>query len=174
MESTSRSTADDQHKVEDINRLMAAQLVKFLRGGQSYIKLEQMLEKINLDVSGKEIFGMPYTVWQLLEHIRISQKDILDFSVDPGYKELKWPEEYWVPRKGPKDEEELRACIRQILSDREEMVRLIESNSDILLEKIPHGSGQTLMREAMITAEHNAYHAGEIVVLLRVLGAWKD
>jgi uncharacterized damage-inducible protein DinB len=154
-------------------RLIVKQLKDLLKGEQTYVSLEDILKRIRFEDSGKSVTGLPYTVWQLMQHIRISQKDILDFSIGSDYHELKWPDDFWVKEKAPKDVEELEECKKQILLIRDQMIRLVEENDDVLLEKIPHGNGQTLMREAMITAEHTAYHAGEIVVMMRILGVWE-
>ncbi len=156
----------------DQNNILVKQLTDLLKGGQSHIRLEDALDRITYEVCGKEIFGVPYTIWQLLEHMRFSQRDILEFSVDAGYKEMKWPDDYWVKEKAPQSEKQLQESKQNLLNDRDSMIRLLEGNKEILLEKIPHGTGQTLMREAMILAEHNAYHLGEIIVILRFLAAW--
>jgi hypothetical protein len=154
------------------NDIISKELVKFLQGGQSHIKLEKALQKITFENSSKKIEGLPYTIWQLLEHIRFSQHDILDFSRNPSYEEAKWPDDYWTTSEAPSSPQALKVCIATIIRERDEMISLIENSKDILLYQIPHGSGQTLMREALVLDEHNSHHLGEIIVMLRLLGDW--
>lgn len=156
------------------NSQIADHLVKFLEGGQSHIKLDDALRKITFEVSGKRIEGLPYTIWQLLQHIRFAQFDIVDFSRNPSYEEFEWPTDYWpATSDGPSDKKELNECIEAIIRDRDAMIDLVRTHKDQLLYQIPHGTGQTLMREVLILVEHNAHHLGQIIVMMRILGAWK-
>jgi uncharacterized damage-inducible protein DinB len=155
--------------------LLSNQLVKFLKGGQSHIKLEDALQKITYEASGKRVEGLPYTIWQLLQHIRFSQHDILDFSKNPSYENAQWPDDYWPSKSdAASSKEEFKECIEMIIRERNEMIDLVENNSEQLLYQISHGSGQTLLREALVLAEHNAYHLGEVIVMLRLLGEWSS
>ena len=114
---------------------------------------------------------MPYSIWQLVEHIRIAQRDMCQFCRDAEHKSPKWPEEYWPTETAPRHENDWNGSLAQINSDLDEFIELMEHGD--LYQKIPHGDGQTILREALQIADHNAYHIGEIVAIRRVLGDWK-
>jgi hypothetical protein len=113
----------------------------------------------------------------LLEHIRIAKRDILDFSrnTDGSYRELKWPDEYWPQNPEPTDASAWQKSVDQIRANREAFERLLDSVDDeTLIEPFPWGKGQNLLREAFLIADHEAYHVGELVLVRRILGAWKS
>ena len=116
--------------------------------------------------------GAPHTLWQLLEHIRIAQHDILDFSVNAGYREQKWPDDYWPRRETPPSAAAWERSVKQVRRDRRALQRLAASRRLALTDRIPHGSGQTYARELVLVADHNAYHVGQIVLLRQLLGIW--
>jgi hypothetical protein len=116
---------------------------------------------------------LPYSAWELLEHIRIAQWDILDFSRNPKYKAMKWPEGYWPKSPEPPTATAWDKSIKQVKSDLKEMVALINDPKADLYAEIPWGDGQTILREALLIADHNAYHVGELIAVRRALGAWK-
>jgi len=115
--------------------------------------------------------GAPHTAWQLLEHMRIAQEDILDFSRNPKYREKKFPDDYWPAGEAPPSEKAWDTSVRQFQSDLKEMLALVADPKNDLFAAIPHGQGQTLLREALLTADHNAYHLGQLVFLRKILGA---
>jgi hypothetical protein len=115
--------------------------------------------------------NMPYSIWQLTEHIRIAQWDMLQFCVDEDHKSPEWPDEYWVKETEPKDEDAWDASINQIQDDLDEFIDLLKKED--IYKKLSHGSGQTILREALQIADHNAYHIAEIIVIRRLLKAWK-
>jgi uncharacterized damage-inducible protein DinB len=120
--------------------------------------------------------GLPYSGWQILEHIRLAQRDILEFSrnTDGSYKEKKWPEEYWPKSPEPENDAAWEKSIAEIREDRAAFEKLLTSASDAeLVEPFAWGAGQTLLREALLVADHDAYHVGELVVVRRLVGAWK-
>jgi hypothetical protein len=108
----------------------------------------------------------------VLEHLRIAQSDILEFSRNPKHESPKWPEGYWPASKGPEDEKAWDKSVRAFKKDLKEMCELVQDEKTDLFAKIPHGDGQTILREALLTADHNAYHVGELVLVRRLLGAW--
>ena len=121
--------------------------------------------------------GTPYSAWQLLEHIRLAQRDILDFSrnEDGSYRELKWPDEYWPKDPEPPNAHAWQKSVDQIREDRKVFEKLIKSVDDRnLVKPFPWGKGQNLLRQALLLADHEAYHVGELVLLRRLLGAWKS
>ena len=113
----------------------------------------------------------PHTAWQLLEHIRLAQRDILDFSTNPNYKEMSFPDDYWPRGEGTADG--WRNSIEQVLGDLRSMRDLVSREPTDLFAAIPHGDGQTILREAMLIADHNAYHLGQILLLKRMFEAEK-
>ena len=147
-------------------------LVKLLQGGQAFRTRDEILDGITLRDAGKKVDRLPYSLWQLLEHLRIAQYDILEFSRNPQYQSPEWPEGYWPREAAPADQAALENTLQAIASDLNAMVQLVQSPANDLFEPFAHGSGQTLLREAMLVAEHNAYHLGEIVVLRRLLQDW--
>jgi hypothetical protein len=141
-------------------------VLELLDGKSAHIDLESGLKDFPLDRINDKSAGSPHSAWQLLEHIRIAQWDIIDFSTNPDYKEMKWPDDYW-----PKDEgthEKWNASLKQTLGDLQAMRDLVADDKTDLFAKIPHGTGQTILREALVVADHNAYHLGQIVLLKRM------
>jgi DinB superfamily len=121
---------------------------------------------------GTRVEGLPHSAWEVLEHLRIAQHDILDFSRNPKYTAMKWPDDYWPPTPGPPDEAAWDRSVAAFRRDRAAMKRLA-SNPKLKLDKrIPHGTGQTYLREILLVIDHNAYHVAELVLLRRLLGAW--
>ncbi len=150
------------------------QLVKSLKGGQAFATLQVVLENIPPKARGIVPEGLPYSLWKLVEHIRVCQWDILDFSRNPDYKEMKWPDDYWPKENAPKNDAAWDDSIKRIFSDLDEFIALLEDPDCDLYTPFPWGDGQNLLREAMLIADHNAHHAGEIIALRRLLGAWKN
>lgn len=155
------------------NEQLRQHLVKLLRGGQAYRPINELLEGLTLQEAGKKVHELPYTIWQQLEHLRFTQHDILDFSRNPSYQEPTWPDDYWPAQEPPESEEQLQQSIKAITQDLEEMIQLVQDTSTNLFEPFAHGQGQTLLREAMLVAEHNAYHLGQITLLRRLQGTLK-
>jgi hypothetical protein len=123
---------------------------------------------------GKTPAGIPYSPWMLLEHLRICQWDILDFSRNPKYRHMKWPEAYWPNSAAPPSAAAWTRSIAAFKRDRRAMERLVANPKTDLYAPIPWGDGQTILREALLVADHNAYHVGQLIVVRRLLGAWKD
>ena len=113
--------------------------------------------------------GASHSPWQLLEHMRIAQEDILDFSRNPEYKEKKWPDEYWPAEDAPPDEEAWDKSVKQFQHDLKELQALVADTKHDLLAAIPHAKGQTLLREALLVADHNSYHVGQLMFLRKML-----
>ena len=152
------------------HKTLIDELVKLLNGGGAHASLKKALDKLPPKLRGVKPDGMPYSIWQLLEHIRIAQWDMLQFSMDGSHQSPKWPDEYWPKENEPKDDEAWDKCIKQINSDFGEFIALLKSED--IYAKIPHGSGQNILREALQIADHNAYHIAEIVAMRRMLKAW--
>jgi hypothetical protein len=148
-------------------------LVKLLSEGHAHATFEQAVKGLPVELRGKVPKGAEHSPWQLLEHLRLAQWDILDFSRNPKYQALKWPDDYWPKEKSPADEKAWDKSVRAFKKDLKEMCALVSDEKTDLFAKIPHGDGQTILREALLTADHNAYHLGQLVLVRRLLGAWK-
>ncbi len=151
---------------------MRAKLAEALAWREAHAGFEAALDNIPGEARGRTVPGVPYSLWQLLEHMRLAQEDILDFCRNPKYQEKKWPDEYWPKSPAPPDGRAWDASIAAFKRDREAMTRLAVDPALNLLDRIPHGSGQTYLREVLLIIDHNAYHIGEIVTLRRMLGVW--
>ena len=148
-------------------------LARLLLGRDAHVDLDDAVRGLPAALRGKKPPGAAHTPWEILEHIRIAQWDIVGFSRNAKHVSPKWPEGYWPPTEAPPDGRDWQKSIAAIRRDRREMIRLVESASTDLFAPIPHGDGQTILREAMLIADHNAYHLGELVTVRRLLGAWK-
>jgi hypothetical protein len=154
----------------DDQKALREHLVELLDGKSAHIDLESAFADFPLDHINTKIDGSPHTAWQLLEHIRIAQWDILDFSRNENYKEMKFPDDYWPKEEGTP--EKWKKSVEQTLSDLREMRNLVTHRATDLFVKIPHGDGQTILREALLVADHNAYHLGQLVLLKKIFEIW--
>jgi DinB family protein len=145
------------------------QVSKLLEGGMAHLKLQDEIEAFPFDRAATTVNGAPYNAWQLLEHIRIAQHDILEFSRSESHVSPSWPDGYWPENEAPRDLEEWNQSISQVLDDLEAMKKLVNNPAVDIHAKIPWGDGQTVLREALLVADHNAYHLGQLVMLRRML-----
>ncbi len=159
----------NNHNNSDL--LLKEELAAMLAKSGAHVSFEDAISNIPFDDLGKKPNGVPYSIWQQVEHIRIAQKDILDFSVNSNYKELKWPDEYWVEASAPKDEAAWKESIAQFTSDLHRFIECLQ-HADDMYAPFTHGSGQSWLHEALVLFDHNGYHLGEIVALRRLLGNW--
>ena len=155
------------------NNKLINELISLLTKSHAHASFNDIVKNIPFEDLGKKPGNLPYSIWQIAEHIRITQKDILDFSANINYNELDWPKDYWPKNAGPKDEAEWKNCIKAINDDLDEFIQLLK-NSDDIYKPFEHGTGQTLLREALVIADHTSHHAGEIIVLRRFLGNWHN
>jgi hypothetical protein len=146
----------------DKDTALREHLLELLNGESAHISLESVLSDFPIENINMRI-GDSHTAWQLLEHIRLAQWDILDFSVNPEYKEMTFPDDYWPKEDGTP--ETWKRSVTQTLHDLQTMRDLVANENTDLYAKIPHGTGQTILREAMLVADHNAYHLGQLVML---------
>ena len=147
-------------------------LVAMLKGGHAHVTFEAAIKGLPAALRGKRPKGAAHSPWELLEHIRIAQSDILEFSRDAGHVSPAWPDGYWPKTPAPPNDKAWAKSVRSINSDLEAMCALVADEATDLHAPIPHGSGQTVLREALLVADHNAYHLGEMVTVRRLLGAW--
>ena len=148
-------------------------VLKLLEGGHAHVTFEAAVKGLLAALRGKRPKGVEHSPWEILEHMRIAQWDILEFSRDAKHVSPKWPDGYWPKTKTPPNDKAWVKSIRDFNADLEAMRKLVAAESTDLYAPIPHGDGQTILREALLIADHNAYHLGELVVVRRLLGAWK-
>lgn len=147
-------------------------LLKLLDAASAHVNFEHALRDFPEPLRGFKPGGAPYTPWQLLEHMRIAQSDILEFSRDPKHVSPAWPEGYWPKTEVPPGAAAWELSVRAFRADLAAMKKLVADPQTDLFARIPHGTGQTVLREALLVADHNAYHIGQFVLLRRLLGAW--
>ena len=146
-----------------------------LRGGNAHAPFDKVVKGVPADKQGVAPKGMPYSLWQLLVHIRLAQRDMLDFCTnqDGHYQHKKWPDDYWPKSAEPPSKKAWDDSVRQIEADREAFIEVLSGQKADLFAKLPWGDGQTLFHEACLILDHNAYHLGEMVAVRRVLGVWE-
>jgi len=144
-----------------------------LRDGGAHANFEAAIKGLPVALRGKRPKGAEHSPWEILEHIRLAQWDILEFSRDAKHVSPKWPEGYWPKSAAPPNATAWAKAVRAFREDLESMCKLVENPETDLFAAIPHGTGQTILREALLVADHNAYHLGEMVLVRRLLGAWK-
>lgn len=144
-------------------------LLSVLRGGGAHLDFEKVTAGLPARLRGTQLSGIPFTAWGLLEHMRIAQRDILEFSRNPNHVSPEWPSGYWPQTEGPPNEEAWQKSVQAFRADLKAMQKLVADPAADLFARIPHGEGQTLLREALLVADHNAYHLGQLVMLRRLL-----
>jgi uncharacterized damage-inducible protein DinB len=142
---------------------------------QAHASLDSAVHELPPDLRGRRPSGAPYSIWELLEHIRRAQRDLLDFVRDPDYRhDLEWPDDYWPDAPEPTSEAAWDECLTAIRRDREELRRWTVETGVDLTAQIPHGTGQTYLRTVLVAVDHAAYHVGQIVLVRKLLGAWES
>jgi hypothetical protein len=149
-----------------------AHLVRLLQWEDAHTSFDTAVANLPEALRGQPPAGLPYSPWSLVEHLRITQHDILDFCVNPSYRELRWPDDYWPRSPVPSSARAWNDSVKQFQRDRNELQRLACDPKLDLESPIPHGQGQTYLRELLLAADHAAYHVGELIVVRRLLGAW--
>jgi uncharacterized damage-inducible protein DinB len=148
-------------------------VLDLLRGRNAHADFDSVVADFPSRLRGVKPPGAPHTAWQLLEHMRIAQWDILEFSRDARHKSPPWPEGYWPKTEAPPSAASWNNSLRSFRADWKALAKLVADKKTDLFAKIPHGTGQTILREALLVADHNAYHLGQMVLLRRMLGTWK-
>lgn len=155
------------------HKQLREQLVDLLRGGNAHVTFGAAVDRFPIEKACIRPDGMLHSAWELLEHMRIAQWDILKFSTDAKHKSPKFPKGYWPKTSAPPNAKAWDKSVKDFLADRDALCKLIDKKSEDLFADIPHGKGQTILREVMLAADHNAYTVGEIVLTRRLLGVWK-
>lgn len=160
-------TPDSQQPLRD-------HLLYLLRGGGAHLTFDKAVEGIPPDPRGSIMPRAPHSPWRLLEHLRIAQWDILEFSRNPKHVSPPWPKGYWPQGDAPPDANVWNSSVDSFRADLEAMCALVADPATDLFAPIPHGDGQTVLREALLVADHNAYHLGQLVVVRRLLDCWSE
>jgi uncharacterized damage-inducible protein DinB len=151
---------------------LRAQLIEFLKGGHAHVTFEQAVDGFPRDRIGIRPASLPHSGWELLEHMRITQNDILRFSQSADYVSPKWPEGYWPPSPAPELPEQWDESVKSFRADRAAIEKMVLDRKQHLHKPFPWGDGQTLFREVLLVADHTSYHLGQMVFVRRALGAW--
>ena len=149
-------------------------LIYLLAGGGAHAKFDDVIKNLPPTLRGTKPQNFPHSPWMLLEHLRIAQWDILEFSRNEKHESPKWPEGYWPKTEAPPTAAAWTESVNQFQSDLKSMQELVKNPKTDLFAKIPWGDGQTILREALLVADHNSYHLGQLLDVRRLLGAWKD
>jgi DinB family protein len=153
------------------HEILVNELLKLLKGGGAHASFHDAIDGLPAQLRGAKPDNLPYSIWQLVEHIRIAQWDMLEFSKSENHESPNWPDDYWVKETAPADDEAWERSVKQIDDDLEEFISLLQKED--IYKAIPHGDGQSILREALQIADHNAYHTAEIIVIRRLVGAWR-
>ena len=159
---------------QDRDRALRQHLLELLHGGHAHADFDTAVRGLAPALRGKRPKGAEHSPWEILEHLRIAQSDILEFSRDPGHESPDWPSGYWPQASAPPDAKAWEKSLRAFRHDLHAMSDLVANPRTDLFARIPHGSGQTILRESLLVADHNAYHLGQLVLVRRLLGAWKE
>ena len=155
------------------DRMLRAQLANLLDSKEAHATFDAAVKGIPPKLRGVAPAGWEYSAWQLIEHLRTAQADILEFCVAARYKEKKWPDQYWPKQPAPRNAAAWNASIAAFRRDRKALQRLARNPRIDLGAVVPHGTTQTYLRELLLVADHNAYHVGQLVALRKQLGIWK-
>jgi hypothetical protein len=147
-------------------------LLELLGPGGAHADFDRAVSGLAAKFYNAKLANVPHSPWDMLEHLRIAQRDILEFTKDARHQSPPWPEGYW-PKK-PAGEKDWKKSVAAFKADRKKMIAILTNAKTDLLAPLPHGQGQTVAREAMLLADHCAYHLGQLILLRRALGAWKD
>jgi hypothetical protein len=149
-------------------------LLELLGGGAAHADFDAAVNGLPPKLRGARPAGQPHTPWRILEHMRLAQHDIVEFTINPGYESPPFPEGYWPQGDAPPNAIAWTAAVRLFRADLKQMRKLVAGPRTDLLAPLAHGSGQTVAREAMLLVDHNAYHLGQLILIRRLLGAWPE
>ena len=167
--------SEEKSGLESLLAAVRTEISALIHGGGAHARFEDAVKEFPAEFRGTVPEGLPYSAWQIVEHIRIAQHDMLTFSQNASgtYKQMKWPDDYWPKTAEPPTEDAWDDSVRAIAEDRKAFEQLVHgANAEELVKPFAWGDGQTLLKEALQIADHNAYHVGELIVLRRVLGIW--
>lgn len=151
---------------------IVAELIELIEKGNAHVSFEDAVADLPEELRTTIPENLPYSIWQLVEHMRITQKDILVFSLSDNYKPIKWPDDYWTKNQEAVNDEDWKKSLEEIKKDRHSFFELLNNDQNDLFHPFEWGEGQSLFREAVLIADHNSYHTAEIVVIRRLLKCW--
>jgi hypothetical protein len=155
------------------DKALREHLLYLLKGGGAHASFEAATARFPVALRGKRPEGASHSPWEILEHMRLAQGDILEFSRNPKHVSPPWPSGYWPKTQAPPNSTSWSKSVKAFQANRKSMCQLVARQSTDLYAPLPHGDGQTILRETLLIADHNAYHLGEMVLMRRLLGAWK-
>lgn len=155
-------------------KTIVSELTTLIKTGNAHVPLDETISDIPTHLRTVIPENLPYSIWQLLEHIRITQWDIVEFCISPDHQSPKWPDEYWPEKTDSVDDKKWDKTLEQIKKDRERFFDLLKNEKTDLYSPLAHGNGQNIFREALLIADHTSYHLGEILVVRRLLKCWKN
>ena len=155
------------------DKALREHVVSLLAGGNAHLDWKAGFKGIPPKLRGVRPAGLAYSVWELLEHMRIAQWDIYEFSRNSKHVSPEWPGGYWPKTPAPPSAKAWDESLKSFSEDLGAMKKLVDNPKTNLFARIPHGTGQTILREALLIADHNAYHLGQVLAVRRLLGAWK-
>jgi uncharacterized damage-inducible protein DinB len=167
-------TTKTKTKEDPKDKALREHVLYLLDGGGAHAKFDEVVADIPPKLLGQKPAGLPHSLWRLLEHLRIAQRDILEFSRNPKHASPKWPEGYWPAAEASPSPAAWSASVKKFRQDLKAMQTLVKDPKTDLFAKIPWGEGQTVLREALLLADHNAYHLGQMLDVRRLLGAWPE
>ena len=160
-------------RTTDPHAALRQHLLELLNGGQAHATFDDVIKNLSPKLRGIKPANFPHSAWMLLEHLRLAQWDILEFSRNPKYKAHKWPDDYWPKTSSPPSAGAWNKSVQQFRRDLKTMQTLVANPKTDLFARIPWGDGQTILREALLVADHNAYHLGQLLDVRRLLGDWR-
>jgi len=156
------------------DEILRQQLAKIIDWNEAHADFHAAVDDFPAKLRGRVPEGFPYSAWHLLEHIRLALWDILEFSRDARHKSPKWPEGYWPKTAAPPSNDAWDKSVKAVEQHVDAMRKLVTDPSRDLFAPLPHGTGQTLLREALLAADHSSYHLGQLVLVRKALGAWPE
>jgi hypothetical protein len=156
------------------DRVLRETLVEFLGGKSAHADFDAVVKDFPAELRGRKPKGAEHSAWQVLEHMRLALHDLYDFSTNPNYAAMKWPDDYWPKEAAPPSDEAWNASVGAVKKEVAAFEKLIGDAKTNFSAKIPWGDGQTILREVLLAGQHTSYHLGELVLLRRELGAWGD
>ena len=174
MKKKNKRVTKKKSKAGNPDQALREHLVSLLKGGGAHVHFMDAIDGFPEAKRGAFVEGLRHTVWQLMEHVRIAQRDILEFSRNPKHVSPGFPEGYWPKTPVPPNEAAWEESVQAFQHDLQEMIKLVKNPKTDLCGAIPHGDGQTILREALVLADHNSYHLGQLIDLRRALGTWPE
>ena len=155
------------------DKALREHVLNLLVGGNAHLDWKAAFKGIPPKLRGVRPAGLAYSIWELLEHMRIAQWDIYEFSRNAKHISPEWPAGYWPATQAPPSAKAWDKSLKSFAQDLAAMKKLVENPKTNLFARISHGAGQTILREALLVADHNAYHLGQVLTVRRLLGNWK-